>query len=528
MVKYTPIIAAFALLVSCSGPDGPTCSSDDDCSSGERCLSSGGLFFGSSYCVPTGEEPINNITVPDAGENVDPGPDCGPDFAEANCDNVDDDGDGVVDEGCSCNFEGSTEGVCGTATRDCRGMCVEPEGYEAEETLCDRLDNDCDGEVDEGSPFQADAVTAGESHTCAIFEANVFCWGRNNRSQLGIGVSEDTALPARVELPAPIDQVSAGAFHTCALSNQTGAIYCWGANDSGQAGVGTGLEPGEDVTEPNRIDPPQMDTPWTRVSASTGYTCGIAGGQVYCWGANDFGQTGNTPSQDIVVDPTPIDAPNGVLFDEVSTGDLHACATSTSDVGYCWGFSEDDRLARMVTGPYGPPDEINVRNDVNFQVDHFSVGFDHACVTATIGVDPVSATGVVCEGSNTFGQLGGTPPPDIVETNAIGPLDSGTHFTCSFASSRGVDCWGKNDFGQLGRPVSPTLGVGRVDGLDVNDSNRVRAVAAGARHACALLTDGLYCWGDNEFGQLGTSVAQPGTTPVQCIVRDDPQTPVVP
>ncbi len=71
------------------------------------------------------------------------------------CDNgLDDDCDGVVDEGCPCRFDGEAEGICGEQTIDEEGNCPEPETYEADtsggETHCDGADNDCDGVVDEG------------------------------------------------------------------------------------------------------------------------------------------------------------------------------------------------------------------------------------------------------------------------------------------------------------------------------------------------------------------------------------------
>jgi hypothetical protein len=73
--------------------------------------------------------------------------------AEEICDGADNDCSGVADEGCACNYQGKTNGVCqdgDISPRD--GMCTPPPEYEQEETSsnCDGLDNDCDGSTDEG------------------------------------------------------------------------------------------------------------------------------------------------------------------------------------------------------------------------------------------------------------------------------------------------------------------------------------------------------------------------------------------
>ena len=72
-------------------------------------------------------------------------------------------------------------------------------------------------------------------------------------------------------------------------------------------------------------------------------------------------------------------------------------------------------------------------------------------------------------------------------------------------------CWGRNDFGQLGSGVSGDVSApAAVAGL-----TGATAISAGFSHTCALVTGGaIKCWGANYSGQLGDGTATNRLTPV--------------
>jgi cysteine-rich repeat protein len=155
-------------------------------------------------------------------------------------------------------------------------------------------------------------LAAGAMHTCAVHDTGaVSCWGSNNRGQLGAipqssdgndldetmvrtdnldafdeladrGGGTDQSRPVRVQgLAGSAKLVVAGSFHTCALLG-SGHVQCWGANDQGQLGAGSGV--GRDASEP--VDVVGLPNGVRTLAAGAGFTCALReAGDVVCWGA---------------------------------------------------------------------------------------------------------------------------------------------------------------------------------------------------------------------------------------------------
>jgi len=109
----------------------------------------------SGTCTGTGCQPADCTTT--AGNDCDDSdPDIHPDASDDNCDGVDDNCDGTPDNNYVITVSSCGTGVCSSVGQlECLNgtevdTCTPGTPTESEEATCDDLDNDCDGEADEG------------------------------------------------------------------------------------------------------------------------------------------------------------------------------------------------------------------------------------------------------------------------------------------------------------------------------------------------------------------------------------------
>lgn len=141
-----------------------------------------------------------------------------------------------------------------------------------------------------------------------------------------------------------------------------------------------------------------------------------------------------------------------------------------------------------------------------------AVSVTHTCVVNDAG-------GVMCWGSNQYGQVGDgtttdryTPVAVIGLTSGVSRVSVGVYHSCALLDTGGVKCWGENSDGQLGNG----MGTGQSVPVDVSYlGSGVSAISAGGWHTCALSTEGaVLCWGSNSYGQLGNGTTLDAMTPI--------------
>jgi len=355
----------------------------------------------------------------------------------------------------------------------------------------------------------ATAIAVGQDFSCAVVSSGeVLCWGMNDAGQLGTGQDsgqivgayncdprcpfEVAASPPNdskafltptsvVGLPEPIKTISSGQSDTCALS-LSGNIYCWGANTSGELGVGDG----QIHYEPVKVT--GLSGLVTEVSVADDHSCALlTDGSVDCWGSNATGDLGTGDKLDSLVPRMVLGLPEPMSSVTAYSGG--SCATGHSGKLYCWGGSGPEL---STCGPAGIP--------LPGVMDGFH---SHATqVTGQFGSPGATIFLTVGTGASDQPQCSGMVRSRFVNQCA---LDGG-----------GVICWGTN-------PVIP-LGNGREHFSDNRSylpglESGVTSLSYGeGQTTCAIKNADIYCWGASRYGTLGQGVFGLGMVTLPTIV----------
>jgi alpha-tubulin suppressor-like RCC1 family protein len=358
----------------------------------------------------------------------------------------------------------------------------------------------------------ATAVSAGESHACAITVAGgLKCWGYNGYGQLGDGTTTDRNTPVDVVgLTSGVVAVSAGDDHTCAITS-AGGLKCWGSNNFGQLGDGTTTDRNTPVDVAGLASGVVAVAAGGSVAVGGAHTCAItSAGGLKCWGYNGYGQLGDGTWTDRSTAVNVVGLTSGVVA--VAAGGKHTCAITSTGRLKCWGYDGSGQL-----GDGGRTNLNTPANVVGLTSGVVAVtgGYAYSCAVTGAG-------GLKCWGENGNGQLGdGTTtqrstPVDVVGlTSGVVAVAAGNLHSCAITSAGSLKCWGTNYWGQVGDGTT----TDRNAPVDVAGlPGDVIAVASGHDHTCAISDSaGVTCWGNGHTGQLGNGISDAKPIPARVV-----------
>ncbi len=303
--------------------------------------------------------------------------------------------------------------------------------------------------------------------TCGIrIDSRVLCWGDNSRGIAGLPeTTGHTTTPALVSTYLRFKSISVGAEHACSLGNDN-RIFCWGDNRWGNFGAGN--------TASSHIPTVNIASfQYASVTAGNSYACATSVmGEGWCWGADGAGQhgTGLPISHGDTWSHTPRPVTGTALWLQLSASNGVTCGVTLTHIGHCWGTTAGSRL-----GSAGAETSTPRAISGNHSWRHIATGARHAC-GLTMAFD------VYCWGENANGELGADLTDGSVtpvragsvrasEVSVANIATGAAGFTCAISTDRLTTwCWGRNDWGQLGngtqstavaRHVAPTIVVGQ-------------------------------------------------------------------
>jgi Regulator of chromosome condensation (RCC1) repeat len=139
----------------------------------------------------------------------------------------------------------------------------------------------------------------------------------------------------------------------------------------------------------------------------------------------------------------------------------------------------------------------------------------------------LSAAGCGGIGGNDGGSLPTGDPTDITTPTAVATslrftdLAVGLHHACGLTAAGIVYCWGSNEYGQLGSTAPMALCDGGQSPcssapVPVASAEAFVEITASLRDTCAVTRAGAaWCWGYGDGGQLGDGLSTSSATPVQ-------------
>lgn len=338
--------------------------------------------------------------------------------------------------------------------------------------------------------------------------------------------------------PSAFQSLSVGANHNCVL-DASSRLWCWGANGSGQLGDGAPSTP----IRPQLVESAHR---WRTVATADDYTCGIRGdNSLWCWGSNLSGQLGHETLGSSY--NAGLIAANGP-WANVGVGGEASCATKLDGELWCWGAlssvwpKNNHGFAQLGSGqawqrPVVTADHIcgddgtgiltcwsrstTAQPDVprwRWLASNDAIDRTHICA-----ID-ASDDSAWCWHTTSPGRAAvGTdidekeePPQRVPSDEKWQAVGVGRDHACGIQQDASLWCWGNNDIGQLGIDAPGSVPTP----IKVSDEHVWQAVGAGVSHTCAMQQNGrVWCTGSNEHGQLGLGVQPHRDHPTE-VLRD--------
>lgn len=333
-----------------------------------------------------------------------------------------------------------------------------------------------------------------------------------------LGACTDNAAPHGANL------TTVNSLYDASCGRMRSSLRCWGdvgyvpvgqitnmqlVRGSSYGDAGCGIDGAGSISCWRYSDFAAVPTPglrFTDVAVGQAHRCALeAGGTVYCWGYARYTgiEAGDTaikncstnPSEPslCVKSPTPISSPE--RFQAITAGEYSTCGLTRAGKAYCWGEGGGLGLGEDIVSSQTPAPVATSELFISI-----SAGYESTCAVST-------ANKLLCWGGGYGGAEYFAYAPVPVPVPGDVPMQSvslRSNNACGLDSTGQAWCWSG-----LSAPPAQVLG-----GLSFT------SIAAGSGSACAVASDGAWCWGANDRGQLGNGGTTYSPIPVRVANQD--------
>lgn len=297
-------------------------------------------------------------------------------------------------------------------------------------------------------------IIAGGGDSLALGSDGIaYAWGENGTGRVGDGTKIRRRYPVAVAMPAGVrfTRIALGTGAAAAL-DRDGHIWTWGGDDVHKTRGRSG-----DATRPGMVSMPAGVDRFTDISVSRHVMALDNQGQVWTWGSNYGGQLGHVTSAAGGTGNWTSDSIPGIVsglpkVTNISAGTGHSMALSNTGQVWTWGDNLDNQLGRYA--------------------------------------------------NNNWRTQNPTPAPTLSMPKVVS-ISAGDEFSMALTSSGQVWTWGEWRYGELGWRTSNSRDY--VIPHAVPSLTGVTEISAGARFSLAISGSSAYAWGDNYYGQQGTT-----------------------
>jgi alpha-tubulin suppressor-like RCC1 family protein len=272
------------------------------------------------------------------------------------------------------------------------------------------------------------AISAGGDYTCALTnEGKVSCWGNNQYGQLGNGITIAQKVAVGIkEMNVKFTVISTSASFACGLAEDN-VVYCWGNNDRGQLGNGTTAN----SAIPTKVNGVAIEK-ITRIESQGKHTClWSADDKTWCWGNDFLDKTKNpNPVPTMILD-------SQTQFLSVAERGNHTCLLADSGTVECWGRNADGELGDGTNISRNGPVTVH---GLSTEVKAVASGDSFGCVLTQDGSVECWGNNQFSQLGNGTSLARNTPAAVAGLSSGMRALSAGYNFACALSVSGRVSC----------------------------------------------------------------------------------------